>query len=132
MPVTWSSPVRFVECDQQGVVFNAHYLVWADEASNLWWASLGLPWDEIAAQADPVVKASSLEWSSSARWGDTVEVDAEAERLGRTSVTVRFTVRVGERVCCVVRNTYVGTAGGASTPWPDDVRARLESALGAG
>jgi len=132
VPVTWSSPVRFVECDQQGVVFNAHYLVWADEASNLWWASLGLPWDEIAAQADPVVKASSLEWSSSARWGDTVEVDAEAERLGRTSVTVRFTVRVGERVCCVVRNTYVGTSGGTSTPWPDDVRERLQAALSEG
>jgi acyl-CoA thioester hydrolase len=125
VPVTWSSPVRFVECDQQGVVFNAHYLVWADEASNLWWASLGLPWEEIAARADPVVKASTLEWSSSARWGDTVTVDAEAERVGRTSVTVRFTVRVGERVCCVVRNTYVGTAGGVSVPWPDDVRERL-------
>ncbi|MGY1664725.1 acyl-CoA thioesterase [Geodermatophilus sp. SYSU D00696] len=125
MPVTWSSPVRFVECDQQGVVFNAHYLVWADEASNLWWASLGLPWDEIAARADPVVKASTLEWSSSARWGDTVTVEAESERVGRTSVTVRFTVRVGGRVCCVVRNTYVGTAGGAPVPWPDDVRERL-------
>jgi acyl-CoA thioester hydrolase len=125
VPVTWSSPVRFVECDQQGVVFNAHYLVWADEASNLWWASLGLPWDEIAARADPVVKVSSLEWSSPARWGDVVTVDAESERVGRTSVTVRFTVRVGERVCCVVRNTYVGTAGGVSVPWPDDVRARL-------
>jgi acyl-CoA thioester hydrolase len=125
VPVTWTSPVRFVECDQQGVVFNAHYLVWADEASNLWWASLGLPWGEIAARADPVVKASTLEWSSSARWGDTVTVDAEAERVGRTSVTVRFTVRVGERVCCVVRNTYVGTAGGVSVPWPDDVRERL-------
>ena len=125
VPVTWSSPVRFVECDQQGVVFNAHYLVWADEASMLWWASLGLPWDEIAARADPVVKASSLEWSSPARWGDTVEVDVAAERLGRTSVTVRFTVRVGERVCCVVRTTYVCIAHGASTPWPDDVRERL-------
>ena len=29
---TWSSPVRYGECDQQGVVFNAHYLAWADEA----------------------------------------------------------------------------------------------------
>ena len=125
MPVTWSSPVRFVECDQQGVVFNAHYLVWADEASNLWWASLGLPWDEIAAQADPVVKASSLEWSSSARWGDTVEVDAVTERLGTTSVTVAYTIRVGDRVACVVRNTYVAIADGRSTPWPDDLRARL-------
>ncbi|NEM08816.1 hotdog domain-containing protein [Geodermatophilus normandii] len=132
MAVPWSSPVRFVECDQQGVVFNAHYLVWADEASTLWWASLGLSWDELSARVEPVVKASTLEWSSSARWGDTVTVDAAAERLGRTSVTVRFTVRVDERVCCVVRNTYVGTAGGASTPWPDDVRARLEAALSAG
>jgi acyl-CoA thioester hydrolase len=130
--VPWSSPVRFVECDQQGVVFNAHYLVWADEASTLWWASLGLPWDELSARVEPVVKASTLEWSSSARWGDTVTVDAAAERLGRTSVTVRFTVRVDERVCCVVRNTYVGTAGGTSTPWPDDVRERLEAALSEG
>jgi acyl-CoA thioester hydrolase len=32
---------------------------------------------------------------------------------------------VGERVCCVVRNTYVWLAGGRAEPWPDDVRARL-------
>ena len=126
MPAVWSSPVRFVECDQQGVVFNAHYLVWADEASNGWWASHGLEWDVLVARGvDPVVKASSLEWASSARWGDTVAVDAEIEKVGRTSVTVRFTVRVGERVCCVVRNTYVAIADGRSTPWPDDVRARI-------
>ncbi len=127
MSVTWSAPVRFVECDQQGVVFNAHYLVWADEAATAWWASIGLPWDEIAARADPVVKASSLEWSTPVRWGDTVEVDAAAERLGRTSVTVRFTVRVGERVCCVVRNTYVCITPAGKAPWPDDVRARLSA-----
>ena len=129
VPVTWSSPVRFVECDQQGVVFNAHYLVWADEASMVWWRAIGLPWDEVAARADPVVKASALEWSSPARWGDTVTVDAAAERLGRTSVTVRFTVRVDERVCCVVRNTYVATAGGGAVPWPEDVREILTADL---
>ena len=49
MPQVWSSPVRFVECDQQGVVFNAHYLTWADEASNHWWAAHGLTWDVVAA-----------------------------------------------------------------------------------
>ncbi|WP_104525983.1 acyl-CoA thioesterase [Blastococcus atacamensis] len=126
MSEVWSSPVRYVECDQQGVVFNAHYLTWADEASNGWWASHGLEWDDLVARGvDPVVKASSLEWSSSARWGDTVAVDAETEKVGRTSVTVRFTVRVGERVCCVVRNTYVSVADGRANPWPDDVRARL-------
>jgi len=125
VPQVWSSPVRFVECDQQGVVFNAHYLTWADEASNHWWAAHGLAWDDVAARVNPVVKASSLDWTSSARWGDTVTVDAETEKLGRTSVTVRFTIRVGERECCVVRNTYVATDGGRPTPWPDDIRARL-------
>jgi acyl-CoA thioester hydrolase len=122
----WSSPVRYVECDQQGVVFNAHYLTWADEASTAWWASLGLPWDELTARGvEPLVKASALEWSSSARWGDTVTVDAATERVGSTSVTVGFTVRVAERVCCVVRTTYVATADGRAVPWPDDVRGRL-------
>ncbi|TFV64077.1 acyl-CoA thioesterase [Geodermatophilus sp. DF01-2] len=126
MTARWSSPVRYVECDQQGVVFNAHYLTWADEASNAWWTTHGLPWDELVASGvDPVVKASSLEWSSSARFGDSVTVDAETEKVGRTSVTVRFTVRVGERVCCVVRNTYVCITEAGKAPWPDGVRARL-------
>ena len=126
MAAQWSSPVRYVECDAQGVVFNAHYLTWADEASNNWWTSLGLPWDDLIARGvEPVVKASTLEWSSSARWGDTVTVDAETEKVGRTSVAVRFTVRVGERVCCTIHTTYVGVADGRSAPWPDDVRAKL-------
>ena len=127
MAAQWSSPVRYVECDQQGIVFNAHYLVWADEASSAWWAAEVLPWDELVARGvDPVVKASTLEWSSSARYGDTVTVDAECERTGRTSTTVRFTVRVGERVCCVVRNTYVAVdPDGRAVPWPEDIRARL-------
>ena len=129
MSAGWSSPVRYVECDQQGVVFNAHYLTWADEASNVWWTAMGLPWESLTAGgAEPVVKASTLEWSSSARWGDTVVVDADTEKVGRTSVTVVFTVCVADRVCCVVRTTYVWLADGRPTPWPDEVRARLGAA----
>ena len=129
MPVTWSAPVRYVECDQQGIVFNAHYLTWADEASNGWWETHGITWAELAERhVEPVVKASTLEWASSARWGDTVTVDAETEKVGRTSATARFTVRVGERVCCVVRTTYVCVSEGGPLPWPDDVRARLDTA----
>jgi len=126
VPITWSSPVRYVECDQQGIVFNGHYLTWADEASNGWWANHRLSWAELVERRiDPVVKASTLDWSAPARWGDTVEVDAETEKVGRTSVTVRFTVAVGDRVCCVVRNTYVCLSEGRPVPWPDDVRTRL-------
>jgi acyl-CoA thioester hydrolase len=126
VPPVWSAPVRFVECDQQGVVFNAHYLVWADEAVNAWWEARGVPWDDLTRRGiEYYVVASALEWRSSARWGDTVEVDAKTEKLGRSSLTLRFDIRVGERTCCVVRTTYVCTADGASTPWPDDVRERI-------
>ena len=126
MPHVWSSPVRFIECDQQGIVFNAHYLVWADEAVNIWWSTRGVDWSDLDARGfDYVVVASTLEWRSSARWGDTVDVDADLEKLGRTSLTLKFTIRVGDRECCVVRTTYVCTEGGTSTPWPDVVRERL-------
>ena len=128
MPAVWSSPVRFVECDQQGIVFNAHYLAYADEAANAWWDARGLPWEALTARGlEYSVKASSLEWSGPARWGDTVEVDARLEALGRTSLTLGFTIRVGERTCCEVRTVYVAVVDGASTPWPDDVRALLSA-----
>ena len=28
----------------QGIVFNAHYLVWADEALTPWWVARGIDW----------------------------------------------------------------------------------------
>ena len=128
MPEVWSAPVRFVECDQQGVAFNAHYLTWADEAVNAWWAAAGLPYGALAGWGlEYFVKATSLDWVSSARYGDTVAVDVVLERLGRTSLTLVFTVRVGERVCCTVRTTYVATTDGRPAPWPDEVRAVLET-----
>jgi acyl-CoA thioester hydrolase len=80
----------------------------------------------VARGIEYFVKASSQDWTSSARWGETVTVDAELEKLGRTSLTLHFTVRVGERVCCEVRTVYVATVGGVPTPWPDDVRAQLD------
>ena len=128
MPEVWSAPVRFAECDQQGVAFNAHYLTWADEAVNAWWTAAGLPYGALDAWGlEYYVKATALDWISSARYGETVSVDAELAQLGRTSLTLLFTVRVAERVCCTVRTTYVATAGGRPAPWPDEVRARVSA-----
>ena len=127
MPEVWSAPVRFAECDAVGVVFNAHYLSWVDEAVGAWWTAVGMPWPEVeAAGVGRLVKAADLEWHSPARHGDVVSVDADLDRLGRTSLTLAFTVRVGERVCCRVRVTYVAVAGGVPAPWPEKVRAVLQ------
>jgi acyl-CoA thioester hydrolase len=127
--VTWSSRVRYAECDQQGVAFNAHYLTWADEAATDWWAAIGLPWDDLVTRGgEAMVRASTLEWTSSARWGDTVTVVARVEKLGRTSLTVRFAVSAGGRHCCTILTTYVWVTPDGSAPWPEDVRGLLSEA----
>ena len=103
------------------MVYNGHYLTWAHETVEAWWTAHGLPFAETGL--DQRIKAAQLEWHSSARYGDTVTVDAELDRLGSTSLTVALTVRVGERVCCRVRTTYVAVADGVAVPWPEQVRA---------
>lgn len=129
----WSAPVRYAECDQQGVVFNAHYLAYADEAVTHVLAQQGTSYDDLLARGlDTSVVASELAWSSPARWGDVVEVDGVVERVGRTSFVVAMTISVGDRLCCRVRTTYVlMDAERTPVPVPEDVRQRWLSVAAA-
>ncbi len=124
MTVIWSSPVRWSECDQQGIVFNAHYLAWADEAMTALMGRLGTPYATLLARdLDTAVVASELQWTAPARWGDTVEVDASVVTIGTTSFTAELVIRTQERDCCTVRTTYVlHDTDRHPVRVPDDVR----------
>jgi acyl-CoA thioester hydrolase len=126
----WSAPVRYAECDQQGVVFNAHYLAYADEAVIAVLAALGTSFDDLSRRdLDTMVVASELSWSSSARWGEVVDVDGTVDRVGRTSFVIAMTISVGDRLCCTVRTTYVLTDRElAPVAIPDDLRMAWSSA----
>lgn len=119
---TWSAPVRYAEVDQQGVVFNAHYLLYCDEAMDAFCTQRGL---ENFVHLVRLV-SSRLTWSGPARWGDVIEVDVRCAAVGRTSTTLGFDLRAGGRPCCAVETTYVyADREGTPVPIPDDVRARL-------
>ena len=118
---TWSAPVRYAEVDQQRVVFNSHYLLYCDEAMGAYCAQRGLL--ELAEAVHLV--SSTLTWSAPARWGDVVDVDTSCTRVGTSSFTMHFEIRVGDRLCCVVDTTYVYAEDGASRPLPHDARAAL-------
>jgi len=122
---TWTAPVRYAETDQQGVAFNGHYLTWCDEAMNALLAERGTPYAALLERGlDTAVIASELQWSGPVRWGELVEVEATVERVGRTSFSAAFVVRVGERIACRVRTTYVmHDRQRRPTPVPDDLRA---------
>jgi acyl-CoA thioester hydrolase len=119
---TWSAPVRYAEVDQQGVVFNSHYLLYCDEAMGAFCEQRGLR--EFVELVRLV--SSNLTWSGPARWGDVIEVDVRCSRIGRTSATLAFEIRAGGRACCAVETTYVyADRSGTPVPIPDDVRAAL-------
>jgi acyl-CoA thioester hydrolase len=119
---TWSAPVRYAEVDQQGVVFNSHYLLYCDEAMGAYCEQRGLR--EFVSLVRLV--SSTLTWSGPAKWGDIVDVDVRCTKIGRTSATLGFDIRVGGRSCCAVETTYVyADAAGVPQPIPDEVRAAL-------
>ena len=120
----WSSPVRYAECDQQGIVFNAHYLVWADEGCTAWFTATGSSYAQLQARGlDLRVKSTTLTWTRSAVFGDVVTVDAGPAEVGRTSFTLPLLVRAAGGLCCEVRTTYVLVdEQSRPTPVPDDLK----------
>ena len=124
---------RYAEIDQQGVVFNAHYLTWFDEAFTGFLDHLGVAYpDLVAAGVDVQVVHTELDYAAPVRWRDEVAVGVTCERVGTTSFVLRFevaTTRSGATSVAVTgRTVYVCVD---PTTWTKrDVPELLASALG--
>ena len=114
--------VRYNECDIQGVVFNANYLVYVDETLERWIAdTLG------EGVIDMMVKKASVEWHSSARHGDVLELQPRISRWGNTSYELTVTGRIDERLVFTATMVYINVIPGTANPAPvpEHVRAAL-------
>ena len=80
--------VRYVELDTQGIVFNAHYLTWYDEAVSDYIRAAG--WDyqaEVKMRgADFHVVRGLVEYKVAISRGARLEIGARCTRIGRTSI----------------------------------------------
>ena len=129
MTFTHSVEVRYLEVDQQGVVFNMWYLAYLDDAMTAYLLAGGLPYVEmIEAGYDVQLVHTELDWVGSLRWGDRADIDVTTSRLGTTSFTLDFVVRNDGRDVATARTVYVvvGTDGSGKLPIPD----RLRTAIG--
>ena len=125
MPLT----VRYAECDQQGVVFNSHYLTWFDESMMAFLLHRGLDYsDMLEMGTDVQLVKNTTEWRKGVRWREPVEVAVSASRIGRSSFDLDFAVLVEDEVRTVGTTVYVAirTDGSGSVAVPDHVRAALE------
>jgi acyl-CoA thioester hydrolase len=92
---SYSLPItpRYAEVDQQGVVFNGHYLTWFDEACTGFLDHLGVTYPGLIASGyDIQVVRSEIDFKGPVRWRDSVHVDVRCERIGSTSFTLSFSV----------------------------------------
>ncbi len=124
-PPTHRVAIRYGEVDMQGVVFNAHYLAYCDDACDSWLRVAIGRFEDMGWE--PMVVKAVVEWQGAAGIGDVLDIDLEVSRWGRTSFDVSFAGCVADRPVFTATITYVGVTPGEHTPMlaPDRVRAAL-------
>jgi acyl-CoA thioester hydrolase len=114
--------VRYGECDMQGVVFNANYLVYVDDVIERWLAAALEP-----GAMDYMVKKALLDWDSPARMGETLDLTGTVSRWGNTSFDIVVRGEVAGRAVFTATLTCVNVKPGTHTPAP--VPAEVRTAL---
>jgi acyl-CoA thioester hydrolase len=94
-PVTYPRKIRFSDTDAQGIVFNANYAVYIDDAITDFFDVAGLPWEEFTRSGhDSVLARSEIDFRSAGRLGEVLITGVRVGRVGTTSVT--FELRTWE------------------------------------
>jgi acyl-CoA thioester hydrolase len=132
MPFNHRLRVRYGECDPQGIVFNANYLLYLDVAfTELWREAVG-PWQEMTGEGiDAVVAEANLDFRAPARFDDVLDLQARILRIGETAITTQIdVVREGELLMRgSLRHVCVSTETWRKTTLPAHVREGLQRFL---
>lgn len=132
-PVTVVTPlrVRYLETDQQGIVFNMWYLAYFEDARNAYLEAVGHSLTDLLASGHDIqVVSTQIDWKGPVRWLDRdVDVVTHVAKLGHTSLTFEFRVRRGGEVLVTGRTVYVIVAddGSGKRPVPRALREAIGS-----
>jgi acyl-CoA thioester hydrolase len=127
-PFTHELRVRWAECDPQGVVFNGHYLAYADiNITELWRAAFGSYGTMLDRGVDIVVGEARLRFLSSARFDDLLRLEVAVTHLGTTSIETRHRIQRGAELLVEIemRHVMVDAETLSKTPIPDWARDGL-------
>jgi acyl-CoA thioester hydrolase len=122
--------VRFNECDPQGVVFYANYLMYVDVAmTEFWRAAAGGYSAMVASGTDVMVAEAQLRYRESARFDDELDIRMWVTRLGTTSVVIGFAFeRVADAALLVegeLRQVFVDGTTYEKREMPERIRERV-------
>ncbi len=119
--------VRWAEVDQQKIVFNGHYLMYADTAVAGYWRALAMPYHDTMQQlqGDLYVRKATLEYEGSARYDEQLQVGVRCGRIGKSSLTFTTAIWRGDTLLVHGELVYVfaNPLTMTSQPVPDSLRA---------
>ncbi|MGZ8254303.1 MAG: acyl-CoA thioesterase [Burkholderiaceae bacterium] len=126
--------VRWAEVDRQGVVFNAHYLLYADVCATEYWRAVGMryPEDFEPLASDLFVRKATVECRAAAVYDDELEVCGRIARIGTSSL--QFSVEMFRRneadaplATVDLVYVYVDAASKAPRPVDEALRERVRA-----
>jgi YbgC/YbaW family acyl-CoA thioester hydrolase len=125
--------VRFGDLDPAGIAYYPNLVNYLHEAFEDFFAGqIGKPYPEVFRDGIgfPTVKVE-MDFVAPVHYGDRVDVDVTVERLGRTSVQIRYEGSVGGAPVFKARNTavVVNMRTFRPTPLPPWLRESFERAM---
>ena len=123
--------VRFNECDGQGVVFYANYLMYFDVAiTELWREAFGDGYaGMIASGTDAMVAEANIRYRAPARFDDELDLVARVTRIGTTSTMTNLTAeRVSDGAVLAeadLRHVFIDLKTLEKTEIPEEMRAGM-------
>jgi 4-hydroxybenzoyl-CoA thioesterase len=132
---TTSILVRFGDLDAAGIAYYPNLVNFLHEAFEDFFAGhVGRPYPEVYREGVgfPTVKVE-MEFLSPVRYGDRVQVGLTVERVGNSSVQIRYAGSVDGRAVFSARNVavVVDMKTFRPTPLPAWLRERFEAAMDA-
>ena len=124
--------VRYSECDQQGVVFNAHYFAYFDDVLTEVWRDVLEPYgDMVSGGVDVVVAEATARFKSPARFDEEIELVWWVTKLGNTAMSTRIDVTREGAVLVEgeMRHVFVDAGTSRKREIPPDYREKLEAYL---
>lgn len=112
--------VRWAEVDAQKIVFNAHYLMYADVAITNYWRQLAIPYEVGFASlgGELFVKKASTVYHGSATLGDVLDVGIRCVKQGNTSLQFEAGIFRGMELLNTVELVYVFADAATQSPRP--------------
>jgi 4-hydroxybenzoyl-CoA thioesterase len=133
MAYTTTRRLNFGDCDPSGIAYFPSYLHILVGVYEEFFEALGFPWPEMINERKlgfPTVTLD-LSFKTPGVHGDLMEFALKVVGIGNASLDLEHEVRTGDRLLWTARQRLVVTSHitRKATPWPDDMRAALNTHL---